>query len=74
MSKARSWSNTPPCKADGGQDMAAVLLPGEEGGYQLEGELTSGRLIGYQGNQQRGAPLTAPLIKYPTGDSSDLKD
>ena len=49
--------------------MAPLLLPGGRGRcYQLQGELMSGWLIGYQGNQQRGTPLTAPLISYPGGD------
>ena len=29
-------------------------------------ELTSGGLISYQGNQQRGTPLTAPWIRTIT--------
>ena len=28
MSEARSWSDTPLCAADSGQDMAAVFVPG----------------------------------------------
>ena len=35
MSEARSWSDTPPSAADGGQDMVAVFAPGGGGGYQL---------------------------------------
>ena len=33
--------------------------------------MTSGWLIGYQGNQQRGMPLNTPLISIV--ESSDLK-
>ena len=40
---------------------------------QLQGKLKSGWLISCQGNQQRGAPLTASLINYHSGDSSHLK-
>lgn len=29
-SEARSWSNTPPSEADGGQDMVTVFAPGRE--------------------------------------------
>ena len=52
-SEARSWSNTPPCEANGGQDMVAVFAPTPRGKEELPviGELTSGGLIGYQGNQ-----------------------
>ena len=33
VSEARSWSDTPPCAVDGGQDMAAVCAGG--GGWVL---------------------------------------
>ena len=66
MSEARSWSNTPLCVA-GGRDRTwqHSLLSGAGGGYRLQGELTSDWFIGYQGNQQRGMPLTTSLISYP---------
>lgn len=32
----------------------------------------SGWLTGYQGDQQKGTPLTTPLINHRSGDSSDL--
>ena len=35
MLEARSWSNTPPCAADHGQDLVAVFVSGGGGGYQL---------------------------------------
>ena len=64
VSEARSWSDTPPCAADsGGQDMTAVFAPRGKGRLPVIGELTSGGFISYQGNQPRGTPLTAPLIK-----------
>ena len=51
MSEAGSWNDTPPCVADGGQDMVAVFTRGGAGGdCQLQGELMSGWLIIYQGN------------------------
>ena len=54
---------TPPSVAEGGLDRADALGAGG-GCYQLQGELASGWLIGYQGNQQRRKPLTAPLVSY----------
>ena len=64
-SEAGSWSDTPPCVVGRGQDVA---LRGGEGKGRLPviGGITSGGLIGYQGNQQRGRPLTAPLIRAVT--------
>lgn len=46
MSEAGSWSNTPLCVSDGGQDTAAVFVLGVagEGSYQLYRELMSGWL------------------------------
>ena len=37
MSEARSWSDTPPCAADGRQDTVSVFSPSQRGmgGYQL---------------------------------------
>ena len=37
MSEARSWSDTPPCAVDSGQNMVAVFAPGVGvgGDYQL---------------------------------------
>ena len=48
--------------------MAAVFAPraGVGGRLPVIGEMTSGGLIGYQGNQQRGTPLTTPLIRTIT--------
>lgn len=46
-------------------------LPAAGGGHQLQGEMMTGWLIGYQGNQQRDRPLTTPLISVM--GSSDLK-
>ena len=66
LSEARSWSDTPACVADGGQDKAASYSPPRKGRLPVRGELTSGGLISYQGNQQRGTPLTAPLIRTTT--------
>ena len=65
-SEARSWSDTPPCAVDDGQDMAAVFTPKWKKRLPVIGELMSGGLIRYQGNQQRGTPLTAPLIRIIT--------
>ena len=42
-----------------------MFLEGRRDG-QLSGELRSGWLISYQGNQQRGRPLMAPLIRTIT--------
>ena len=42
MSEARSWSDIPPCAADGGQGMAAVFSPGEKGRLPVMGELALG--------------------------------
>ena len=57
MSVAGSWSDTPQCAADSGQDLVAVFPSGE-------GEITSYKrtdvrfcLISYQGNHQRGMPF-----------------
>ena len=48
--------------------MVAVFTGGVGGKGRLPvtGELTSGGLISYQGRQQRGTPLTAPLIRTIT--------
>ena len=50
MSEARSWGNTPPGTADGGQDKVAVFAPGGKGRLPVTRELMSGWLISYQGN------------------------
>ena len=42
------------------------LRSGGTGRLPVTGELMSGRLIGYHGNQQRGMPLTAPLRRTVT--------
>ena len=39
MSEARSWSNTPRCAADGGQDMVAVFA-----------QRGKGKIASYRGN------------------------
>ena len=59
LSEARSWSDTPACVVDSGQDMAAVFPPGFGGGgrWPVIGEMTSGGLISYPGKEQRGKPL-----------------
>ena len=41
MSEARSWSDTPPCAVDSGQNMVAVFAPG----VGVGGEITSYRGI-----------------------------
>ena len=61
VSAARSWSNTPLCAAEDKQDTAAVFSLSRDCG--LWEELTSGGLISYQGNHQRGIPLPAPLMR-----------
>ena len=47
----------------GRQDMAAVFNPGGQGKLPVTGGFASSGLISYQGNWQRGTPLTAPLHK-----------
>ena len=64
MSEARSWSNTPVCAAEVEQDMAAFFSL--RGDSRLGGILTSGGLISYQRNQQRGTPLPASLMRRIT--------
>ena len=59
-SQTRSWSNTPPSAARG---RPAVLLGVAGGDYQLEGNWHQLGLISYQGNQQRGMPCIAPLVR-----------
>ena len=61
VSEAMSWSNTPLCAAEGKQDMAAIFFLSRDCG--LEEELTSGGLISYQRNHQRGMLLPAPLMR-----------
>ena len=46
--------------------MAAVSAPQGKGRWPVIGELMTGGLISYQGNQQRGTPLTASLIRTST--------
>ena len=52
-----SGSDTPPCAADGRQDMAAVFNTQGRGGFHLQGELMSGGFISYQG-------LIKPYLTY----------
>ena len=47
-----------------GQDMVAVFAPKGKGRFPVIGEMMSGWLISYQGNQQRGTPLTILLKSY----------
>ena len=68
MPGPRSWRDTPPCA----EHFAADSFPGGEGGYQSEGELTSGWLTSYQRNQQRAHPLP-PAIKLSWQSCSDPK-
>ena len=63
MSEARSWGDSPLWAADGRQIMEAVFALGEGGGYQEVSWLT-----GYQGNQERSMPFTAPFISYGSRD------
>ena len=49
--EARSWSNAVLRAVDGRQDMVAVFTGVGWGGLPVIGELTSGGLISYQGNQ-----------------------
>ena len=58
--EARSRSDTPPCAADSGQDMAAGLPPGGRGDLLVIGRITSGWLISYQGSQQKLAEGDVP--------------
>lgn len=49
--KQKSQANTPPWMADGSHDVAVIFpTKGEEGLYQVYGELMSGELISYQRN------------------------
>ena len=48
------------------QDTAEVFTLQGKGGLPVIGELLSGGLISYQGNQQRGMLLTASLIRTTT--------
>ena len=63
MSEARSWGDSPLWAADGRQIMEAVFALGEGGGYQDVSWLT-----GYQENQERSMPFTAPFISYGSRD------
>ena len=54
MSEARSWGDSPLWAADGRQIMEAVFALGEGGGYQE--------------NQERSMPFTAPFISYGSRD------
>ena len=66
MSEARSWSDTPLRVADSRQDLAAVFTPRGKGRLPVMGGILSGWLVGYQGYQLRGTPLTAPWIRTIT--------
>ena len=68
MPGPRSWRDTPPCA----EHFAADSFLGGEGGYQSEGELTSGWLTSYQRNQQRAHPLP-PAIELSWQSCSDPK-
>ena len=62
LSEARSWSDTPACvvdggqdkAADGGQDMAASFSPPRKGRLPVRGELTSGGLDQLPGKPAEG--------------------
>lgn len=72
-SESRSWSNTPPCVSDSGQDMAAILAPRGKRRFPVIGELMSGWLIGNQGNCQEGHAPHCLFDKLSQGRCSDLK-
>ena len=65
-SEARSWSKSPKCAADTSRTWRQSLLSG--GGWRLlvNREVMSGGFFSYQGNQQRGMHLTAPLVRTIT--------
>ena len=44
------------------QVLVAGFAPGGRGRLSVTGDTEPGGLIGYQGNQQKGPPLMAPLI------------
>lgn len=64
------WSevleNIPLCAMFGGQDVVVSSLPGGWEKFPV-----TGCFLGYQGNQQRGMPLTAPLLSMV--ESSNLR-
>ena len=68
MSKARSWNDTPLCVAESVQNLAVVFAPRCKGRLSVIGRSKISLVISYQGNQQRGMPLTSPLISYCGGD------
>ena len=73
-SEARSWSDTPHgCGRQWAGHGSSLGSQGKRAITTYRRELTSGWLIHYQGNQQRGMPLTVPLINYHSGDSFDFK-
>ena len=59
-SEARSWRDTLPCAADGGQDGSFGIQKGSR--VTTLGLIRSVGLIGYQGNQKGDTSLTTPLI------------
>ena len=67
-SEARSWSDTPPpCAADSRQDVAVVFTRGGKWrGLPVIGNWCQVGLLVFRQNQQRGTPLTAPLIRTVT--------
>lgn len=43
--EAESWSDTPPCAADGGPDVVAAFAPQGKGVLSVPGESVSGGLV-----------------------------
>ena len=67
--KFRGPAAKPPCggRQHAGQS-SSLLYPRVEGDHPLQGELTLGWLISYQGKQM-GVPFSgSPLINYHSGD------
>ena len=73
VSEAGSWSDTPPCVADCGKDMAAVLATWGRGRLPVMGRTDVRLAHQLPGKPAEGPPLAAPLIDYHSGDSSDSK-
>lgn len=63
----------PPCAADCRTGRGGRLGSWGRGRLPAMGELRSGWHISYQGDQQRGTPLTAPLMDKHTGRSVRLQ-
>ena len=63
MFEARSWSDTPPCEADGGQEKAAVFTVSGTGRLPVTGGTDSWLAHWLPGEPAEGTPLTTPLIR-----------